>query len=124
MAIAHDVSARSTCVRARVGAIVTDARGLQILGMGYNGAPRGHPNACARAEPGNCGCVHAELNALLKSPGALEGKVLYTTTAPCERCASAICNANVDRVVFRHEYRERGGISVLEIAGIALATIA
>jgi dCMP deaminase len=118
MDIAAVVARRSTCRRAAVGCVVTDVAGWQILGIGYNGSPAGMPNRCPHEEVGNCGCVHAELNALLKAPGALTNKILYATTAPCERCAAAIVNANVARVYFGRTYRTTEGIDLLEAAGI------
>ncbi|HWK12675.1 MAG TPA: hypothetical protein VNR64_21630, partial [Vicinamibacterales bacterium] len=59
MRVAEVFSARSTCERTAVGAIVVSSEGLQILGIGYNGAPRGQPNQCVSKVPGVCGCIHA-----------------------------------------------------------------
>jgi dCMP deaminase len=117
MDIAAVVARRSTCRRAAVGCVVTDVTGWQVLGIGYNGSPAGMPNRCPREEIGNCGCVHAELNALLKAPGE-RSKILYATTAPCERCAAAIVNANVARVYFGRTYRTTEGIDLLEASDI------
>lgn len=118
---AYLLAARSTCLRARVGAVVTDVDGLQVLGVGYNGNARGLPNECDRLTvPGDCGCVHAELNALLKAPGTLPGKALYATTAPCERCAKAILNAGVARVVYHLTYRQDAGLRLLHEGGVTL----
>lgn len=114
MRMAAALADRSTCRRAHVGALVTDAEGLQVLGIGYNGAPRGLPNGCLRDEQGNCGCVHAEVNALLKAPGTIQNKVLYTTTAPCERCAAAILNGGVAKVIFTNAYRSTAGLMLLK----------
>lgn len=116
--IAHVVAKRSHCARANVGAVVTDAECLQILGFGYNGQPRGLPNQCLSPDAGLCGCVHAELNALLKAPGALSGKLLFSTHAPCINCARAIANAGIARVHYVTPYRTTAGLDVLEAAGI------
>jgi dCMP deaminase len=113
------LAARSTCARAQVGCVITDAEGLQVLGIGYNGNAATLPNSCDQPnEPGNCGCLHAELNALLKAPGAVKGKVLYTTTAPCVRCAKAIINGGVAQVYYAQAYRDGGGLAFLRAAGI------
>lgn len=113
MVMAYALAQRSTCRRAKVGALVTDADGLQVLGIGYNGVPHGWANDSCTGVPGQCGCVHAELNALLKAPGTLPGKVLYTTTAPCEHCARAILNSGVTRVAFSRTYRSDAGLHLL-----------
>lgn len=115
---ASQLSALSTCRRDRVGCVVTSSECDRVLGIGYNGQPRGLPNAGCRDVEGHCGCVHAELNALLKaqSPG-----VLVTTRAPCETCAGAIVNSGlVIGVLFGQLYRDTAGLMVLNAAGVAL----
>ena len=120
MDMAWVLARRSRCERLQVGAIVTDAAGLQILGMGYNGAPASLPNGCAAPLlPGECGCVHAEANAIIKAPGALPGKILYTTHTPCERCAQLIVNGGITQVFFDTIYRDARGYDLLLRAGIA-----
>lgn len=44
--------------------------------------------------------IHAELNALLFSPEKVNGYTLYSTFAPCVRCAVTIIQAKIARVVF------------------------
>lgn len=110
---------RSTCERAAVGCVVTDVSMLQVLGIGYNGNARGLHNGCDHPEvAGGCGCLHAEVNALLKAPGVVEDKVLFTTTAPCLACAKAIINSNVGRVYVRKAYRDDAGVSLLVRVGV------
>ena len=119
--IAAVLAHRSTCRRARVGAVVTDSEQLQILGIGYNGAARGLPNGCASDTPGACGCVHAEQNALLKAPGARPDPWLFTTHSPCLNCARAIANSGITHVIYLGAYRDASGLELLEQAGIAVA---
>lgn len=119
--IAAILSHRSTCRRARVGAVVTDSEHLQILGIGYNGSARGLRNGCESDTPGACGCVHAELNALLKAPGAQPDKWLFTTHSPCISCARAIANSGITHVIYLGAYRDASGIALLEQVGIAVA---
>jgi dCMP deaminase len=110
---------RSTCSRLHVGAVVTDAAMLQVLGIGYNGNARGLPNKCDRPNTkGRCGCVHAEANALLKSPGVVPHKVLFCTSAPCAPCAKLALNAGIARVFFRIPYRGDEGVKLLERGGV------
>lgn len=118
------LSERSTCQRLKVGAVVTDARCLQVLGVGYNGNARGLPNACDDPTmPGTCGCIHAELNALLKSPGTVPDKNLFTTNAPCVMCAKAAVNAGIRRVFYRRAYRRIEGLAVLRDAGLTVTRL-
>src|SRR5690348_15028133 len=85
---------RSTCERKQVGVVITDSSMLQVLGLGYNGNAKGLSNVCDRPnEIGHCGCLHAEINALLKAPGAVPNKLMFTTTSPCAACAKAIINS-------------------------------
>lgn len=121
MKFAWILAERATCERRQVGAVVTDSLGLQVLGIGYNGNARGLPNNCDRPEiPGDCGCIHAEANALLKAPGAVQGKILYTTDSPCFACAKLILNAGIDRVVYGREYRFRDGVDLLAMNGVVV----
>ena len=111
-------ASRSTCQRAQVGAIVTDIELLQVLGYGYNGNARGLPNTCDRPnDPGGCGCVHAETNALIKAPG-IAPKFLFSSVAPCHACAKLAVNAFVTRVYFARPYRTPAGIALLMAAGV------
>jgi dCMP deaminase len=120
MAFACALAQRSTCARKQVGAVVTDALGLQVLGIGYNGNARGLPNRCDTDIPGACGCLHAEINALLKAPGTIPGKTLYSTMEPCAVCAKAIINSGVVRVVYAEAYRDHAGLTLLIDAGVHL----
>lgn len=118
LAFAHVLALRSSCNRLQVGAVVTDADMLQVLGIGYNGNVAGGPNHCDRSTPGDCGCVHAELNALLKAPGIVSDKKLFTSVAPCVTCAKAIVNSRVTEVFFSSKYRVTDGIDLLLERGI------
>lgn len=119
MRIAHVVSLRSTCSRRAVGCVLTDDD-RELVAMGYNGGPKGGRNECARAEAGRCGCLHAEVNALLKAPRGLT--VAYVTTCPCEACATALVNYGIQEVWFRESYRTTEGLAVLEAAGVNIQT--
>lgn len=112
------VAGRSTCGRLEVGAVLktTDGR----LSYGYNG--RAHDEEHCNTEPmlqepGQCGCVHAELNALLKG-GDTHGSTLYISHSPCMMCARAIVNARVAEVFYVEEYRSLEALILLERAGI------
>jgi dCMP deaminase len=118
MRMAEELAKRSTCVRLRVGTVITDAALSNVLGIGYNGNASGLPNRCDSSEPGLCGCIHSEMNALVKAPGAIRDKVVFVTTSPCRMCAKLIIQSGVSHVFYRKAYREPTGLEVLESAGI------
>jgi dCMP deaminase len=118
MRMAEELAKRSTCARNQVGSVIANADLTQVIGIGYNGNARGLPNRCDGTEPGRCGCIHSEANALIKAGAALPGKVMFITVSPCVMCAKMIVNSNVDRVYFRTRYRDDSGLQVLEEAGV------
>ena len=118
MRMAEELAKRSTCARTQVGSVITSADLTQVLGIGYNGNARGLPNRCDRPEPGNCGCLHSEANALIKAGAQTPGKVMFVTVSPCVMCAKMIVNSNVTRVYYRSAYRDPAGVEVLRESGV------
>jgi dCMP deaminase len=118
MRMAEELAKRSTCARLQVGTVVTDARLENVLAIGYNGNARGLPNRCDSAVPGNCGCIHSEVNALVKAPGGQRDKVVFVTDSPCVACAKLMINSGVTHVYFRRRYRDPSGVELLAQAGI------
>lgn len=118
MEMAGIAALRSTCQRHTVGAVITDFNGMSVVSIGYNGNARGLPNACDSWTPGECGCIHAEINALLKAPFHQGPLIMYTTTAPCVDCAKLIINSKVMRVFYKEPYRVNAGLELLFKVGI------
>ncbi|NNF12357.1 MAG: hypothetical protein HKN72_04000 [Gemmatimonadetes bacterium] len=118
MRMAEELAKRSTCARLQVGTVITDAKLENVVAIGYNGNARGFPNRCDSDEAGRCGCIHSEMNALVKSPGQLRDKVAFVTASPCVMCAKLMVQANVSHVFYRHRYRIPTGIEVLERGGV------
>lgn len=118
LGVAWLIAGRSTCSRLKVGAVVTTWDRTQIVSWGYNGNHRGGPNSCDSDVPGQCGCLHAEDNALLKAPYQGGPYVLYCTHTPCKMCAKRIINANIARVVCATEYRSQEGVELLREVGV------
>jgi dCMP deaminase len=119
MTFAHILSKRSTCSRASVGCVITSWDYNRMLAIGYNGNYKGAPNKCDSDEPGKCGCLHAEENAIIKLDfNDHVRKRLYTTTSPCKMCAKRIINAGIDYVVYPKLYRSREGIDLLQNNGV------
>jgi len=115
MGIARVVARRSTCLHRHVGAVIV--KGKQIVSIGYNGAPSGHPHCldigCAReGVPSGqrselCRGAHAEQNAInfaARYGISIEGATLYTTHYPCSWCAKSLVNSGIAEVVYDEDY--------------------
>jgi len=144
------IGMRATCNRGRSGCIITDQE-HHIIMTGYVGAPPGMPH-CDEVghkyewrldyDPfGATGfdlddmhrhCIrttHAESNSIYsaaKKGIALENSILYCTMTPCQRCAEAIVQSGIKRVVTAREYHDtapaveyfkQGGVELLTVGG-------
>ena len=120
--LADALSARSTCKRLKVGTVITSTDYRKVLAVGYNGNATGLPNTCDRDEPGNCGCLHSEENAVINcdSPRHVE-KFVFVTHLPCVPCAKRLINlGNVRAVYYRNDYRVRDSVELLRQSGITV----
>jgi len=119
MHMALMIAQRSTCRRSQVGCIIATQDNQKVLSLGYNGGPKGLFNDCISDEPGKCGHLHAEVNALIKATyGDGSKKKAYVTTSPCLACATALINGGVEEVIYHTKYRITDGLELLEQAGI------
>ena len=118
MRMAEELAKRSTCARLQVGTVIADAELEHVLAIGYNGNVRGFANRCDSPEPGRCGCIHSEMNALVKSPGHMRNKVAFVTASPCVMCAKLMVQANVAHLFYRETYRDDTGLNVLREGGV------
>lgn len=143
----HYVAERSTCRRAKVGAILV--RDRRPVSMGYNGAPPHMPECISEGvgceeeaiqvspdAPEDAkslarfvmkeGCqrtVHAEANAIAfaaRSGIATAGTTMYCTYAPCYSCAKLMLSAGVTEVRYKKEYRDERGKNVLLQSGVTM----
>ena len=105
------IATRSTCMRQQNGAVITSIDMRRVLAIGYNGAPHNAPH-CIGGDPGDCGCIHAELNAMLKivSP---EPSIMFITTSPCMNCAKAIMQTNIQEIYYLNTYRDETPIEYI-----------
>ena len=118
--LAHTLAARSTCHRLRVGTVITSTDFRKVLAVGYNGNATGLHNGCDRNEPGNCGCLHSEENAVINcdAPRFIE-KYVFVTHLPCVACAKRLINlGNVKAIYYAQDYRIRDSIDLLRSVGI------
>lgn len=122
MKLAQSLSERSTCARLKVGTVITSTDFRKILSVGYNGNASGLGHSCDRDEPGNCGCLHSEENAIINcdSPRYLD-KFVFVTHLPCCQCAKRLINlGNVKKLWYNQDYRLTDSIKLFESAGIEL----
>lgn len=118
--LAKTLSQRSTCKRLQVGTVITTTDFRKVLAVGYNGNATGLPNQCDREEPGNCGCLHSEENAVINcdAPRITE-KIAFVTHLPCVQCAKRLINlGNVKAVYYAEEYRIKDSLDLLKSVGI------
>lgn len=118
MRMCEELAKRSTCARLQVGTVITDQRLENVLAIGYNGNARGLPNKCDSSVPGSCGCIHSEMNALVKAPGSQRDKIVFVSASPCVMCAKLIINSGVTHVFYRKAYRDPSGVEVLAAGGV------
>ncbi len=100
---------RSKDPNTKVGAcIVSDQK--KIVGIGYNGLPRGCEDEHFPWEPNEvysdskyAYVVHAEQNAILNSNKQLDGCTIYVSHFPCNECAKAIIQSGIKEVVYEFD---------------------
>lgn len=125
MRLASMMAERSTCRRMSVGCAIVTPDFRQVLAVGYNGSAAGGKNDCDRhgAEAvGNCGCIHAEQNAVINcSAKRSEGKVVFCTHLPCVTCAKFLINlGGVQSIYYLNDYRIKDSLVLLHEAKISL----
>jgi dCMP deaminase len=133
----------SSAKRLQVGAVVV--KDNRIISIGYNGMPSGWTNDCERKEyvygpvpmdpwlfkeedsdqfymmKTKDEVIHAEANSIIKLARDGEsgnGSSLFCTHAPCIHCAKLIHGAGINKVYYRHTYRDSLGLDFLSNCGI------
>ncbi len=119
LTITRQVAERSTCTRAKVGAVIV--RDKNILATGYNGSPAGLPHCTevgcliyrSQTPEGeveeNCfRTIHAEINAIAqaaKNGSAIREAHIYITHTPCIHCFKTLINTGIVRICYEKEYK-------------------
>lgn len=119
MLLAKIVSLRSTCYREGNGAVIASNDLFHIYSFGYNGSPKGLQHDCKGiSNIGTCGCIHAEINAILKVPVKDYQKIMFCTKSPCMQCADFIIQSGFSIVYYLREYRDISPIKKIRSSGI------
>jgi dCMP deaminase len=137
MTITRQVAERSTCLRAKVGAVIV--RNRSILATGYNGSPAGLPHCTdvgcliyeSRTPAGdveqNCyRTIHAEMNAITqaaKNGSAINDADIYVTHTPCIHCMKVLINTGVRTVFYDRPYKLETVGDLLQHARLKLVQI-
>ncbi|HWP58851.1 MAG TPA: dCMP deaminase family protein [Candidatus Acidoferrales bacterium] len=119
MTITRQVAERSTCTRAKVGAVIV--RDKNILATGYNGAPAGMPHCIdvgcliyqSKTPDGeieeNCfRTIHAEINAIAqaaKNGSSIKDGSIYITHTPCIHCLKVLVNTGIKEIFYERAYK-------------------
>lgn len=119
MTITRQVAERSTCTRAKVGALI--ARDKNILASGYNGSPAGMPHCTdvgclvyssttptGELEENCFRTIHAEINAIAqaaKNGASIRDADIYITHTPCIHCFKVLINTGVRRIFYERVYK-------------------
>jgi len=137
LTITRNVAERSTCTRAKVGAVIV--RDKNILATGYNGAPAGLPHCIdagclvytSRTPTGeveeNCfRTIHAEINAIAqaaKNGASIRDADIYITHTPCIHCVKVLINTGIRRIFYEREYKRATIEELLRGANITLECV-
>lgn len=134
LTITRQVAERSTCNRAKVGAVIV--REKNILATGYNGSPAGLPHCTevgcliyqSKTPSGeteeNCyRTIHAEINAIAqaaKNGVSIRDAAIYVTHTPCIHCMKVLINTGIKHIFYEKEYKLH---TVKELLGSAEVTL-
>ena len=109
MRVAHVIAERSKDPSTQAGAVIVDERNV-VMGMGYNGFPRGVDNGDFPWEREGdflntkyAYVCHGEENAIYNSSGTVRGCKIYCTLFPCNECAKTIIQNGIIEVVFESD---------------------
>lgn len=137
LTITRQVAERSTCNRAKVGAVIV--RDKNILASGYNGAPAGLPHCTevgcliyqSKTPTGeneeNCyRTIHAEINAIAqaaKNGVSIRDADIYVTHTPCIHCFKVLINTGIKRIFYEKAYKLHTVSELLASTGVTLQKV-
>jgi dCMP deaminase len=137
MNIAKMVAERSTCSRAKIGAVIVKEK--NILATGYNGAPAGLPHCLEDGclvyvsknpdgeEEENCfRTIHAEINAIAQAAKhgvSIAGADIYITASPCYHCLKVLINVGIKNIYYFKPYKLHNIQEIIDLAKVNLIQI-
>jgi len=109
MRIAKVIAQRSKDNSTQAGAVLVNRNNV-VVGLGYNGWPRGidteklpWEREGKLSETKYAYVVHAEENAVYNANGSTRDCVLYCTLFPCNECAKTIIQNGITEIVFESD---------------------
>lgn len=131
MAVSFLSAQRSKDPATQVGACIVGPD-RRIVGIGYNGMPRGCPDSqlpWGKTSPDELDnkymyVCHAEMNAILnKNSASVEGCTMYVALFPCNECAKMIVQSGIRQIIYfsdKHKDKKSTIASkrLLDVAGI------
>jgi dCMP deaminase len=137
MTITREVAERSTCLRAKIGAVIV--RDKNILATGYNGSPTGLPHCLdvgcliyrsttpsGEVEENCFRCIHAEINAIAqaaKNGASIRTGDIYITHTPCIHCFKVLINTGIKRIFYDKPYKLHTLEELLQFADVTLQQV-
>ncbi len=109
MRMAHLIAERSKDPSTQSGAVIVDQKNV-IIGMGYNGFPRGiDSNALPWEKIGSLEntkyayICHSEENAIYNANNSTKGCAIYCTLFPCNECVKTIIQNGIKEIVYESD---------------------
>ena len=131
MKIAHVIADRSPDPSTQAGAVIVNGDNV-VVGMGYNGWPRGikiddlpWEREGEYHETKYAYVCHAEENAIYTVNSSTKGGKIYCTLFPCNECAKTIIQNGIKEVVYESDKyaddpRWLASKKMLKLAGVSL----
>lgn len=109
MRMAHLIAERSKDPSTQAGAVIVDQKNV-VLGLGYNGFPRGISNDALpwdkEGEYENTKYAyvcHAEENAVYNANNSTLGAKIYCTLFPCNECVKTIIQKGIKEIIYESD---------------------
>lgn len=107
--MAHTISQRSKDPSTQAGAVIADSNNV-VIGLGYNGFPRGVDNETFPWERDGklqdtkyAYVCHAEENAVYNANNTTQGAKIYCTLFPCNECSKTLIQNGIREVIFESD---------------------
>lgn len=109
MRMAHVIAQRSKDPSTQVGAVIADQRNV-VVGLGYNGFPRGIDNdkfpwerTGKFVDTKYAYICHAEENAVYNANSSVRGCKVYASLFPCNECAKMLVQNGIVEIIYEED---------------------